>query len=118
VSLIEGVKPALSKVNDTVLPYLWHNDPGTGKSTTVMIGGFASGFGGIAGQQDSNGHFIRFPASIGLTSVYVPCTSSIVDPTAPRLLACDSFSKALQTYLNYLPKINGLDTSGAPGSGG
>jgi hypothetical protein len=113
VPLVDGVKPALAQVDQTILPYLWRKDPGTGKSTTVMIGGFAAGFGGIAAQQDSNGHFIRFPASIGLTSAYVPCTSSIIDPSAPRLLACDTFSQALGNYLNYLPKLGPLNGGSA-----
>jgi len=108
VPLVDGVKPALTQVDRTILPYLWRKDPGTGKSTTVMIGGFAAGFGGIAAQQDANGHFIRFPASIGLSSLYVPCTSSIVDPTAARVLACDTFQQALSNYLSYLPELGPL----------
>lgn len=104
--LVEDVKPGLERTDDVILPYLAKEDPGTGKSTTIMIGGFLAGFGaGSAGQKDTNGQFIRFPASVGASSVYLPCKSSLVDPDAAALLACDTFSDALANYLNYLPKL-------------
>ncbi|WP_372787860.1 MlaD family protein [Paraconexibacter sp.] len=104
--LVKDVGPALERVDKTILPYLHREDPGTGKSTTVMIGGFLAGFGaGSAGQKDANGQFIRFPASVGASSVYLPCKSSLTDPDAASLLACDRFSDALASYLNYLPKL-------------
>ena len=90
----------------TILPYLARKDPETGKPTSAMIGGTAAGFGGSAAQQDSNGHFIRFPASIGTSSVYLlPCETSLIDPTVAQTLACDSLETALQRYLEYLPPL-------------
>ena len=65
VPLVDGLKPSLNRVGDNILPYFARKDPETGKSTTVMIGGTAAGFGGASAQQDLNGHFIRFPASVG-----------------------------------------------------
>jgi virulence factor Mce-like protein len=102
-NILDDLKPSLKRLDGKVLPYLGRPDPITGKSTTVMIGGTAAGFGGASGQQDGNGHFIRFPASVGLTSVYLPCRSNVVDPNAARVLACDSLQTALKNYVNYFP---------------
>jgi hypothetical protein len=72
----------------------------------VMIGGTAAGFGGgSSGQLDENGRFIRFPASIGASSVYLPCTSSLIGTNSTSLLKCDGFNTALANYLSYLPKF-------------
>jgi ABC-type transporter Mla subunit MlaD len=109
VPLVNGLRPALRKVDKTILPYFGAVDPETGHTTTVMIGGTAAGFGGAGGQEDANGHFIRFPASAGLSSpsVYLPCKSSLIDPDAGSLLKCDQFNDVVTNYLNYLPKLNG-----------
>lgn len=116
--LVEDIKPALERTDEKILPYLAREDPGTGKSTTVMVGGFLAGFGaGSAGQKDANGQFIRFPASVGASSVYLPCSSSLIDPDAASQLACDTFNDALTNYLNYLPKL-GPTPGSTTGRGG
>jgi phospholipid/cholesterol/gamma-HCH transport system substrate-binding protein len=79
-------------------------DPITEKPTSVMIGGTAAGFGGVASIQDAAGHFVRFPASVGASSVYLPCRSSLIDGNAQTLLACDAANEAIEAYLGYLPK--------------
>lgn len=108
VPLIDQLRPALQEFDDVVLPYLGAKDPDTGYSTTVMIGGTAAGFGGgSSGQLDENGRFIRFPASVGASSVYLPCTSSLIGTNPTSLLKCDDFNTALQNYLSYLPKLSG-----------
>jgi virulence factor Mce-like protein len=108
VPLIDQLRPALQKFDNTILPYLGAKAPDTGYSTTVMIGGTAAGFGGgSSGQLDENGRFIRFPASIGASSVYLPCTSSLIGSNSTSLLKCDNFNTALQNYLSYLPKLSG-----------
>lgn len=112
VPLVDDLKPSLQRLDEKILPYLAKKDPQTGKSTTLMIGGFAAGFGGSAGQQDGNGHFIRFPASISKDSAYLPCTSSLVDGDAASLLACDKFNTVVGNYLNYLPKIGTTGRAG------
>jgi ABC-type transporter Mla subunit MlaD len=103
VPLINALQPSLDRVNDTILPYLGRKSPETGYSTTVMIGGTAAGFGGAASQMDQNGHYIRFPVSVGTKSVNLPCSSSLIDPTQPQLLTCESLSTALQSYFSYVP---------------
>jgi virulence factor Mce-like protein len=105
VPLVDALRPALAKVDDTILPYLAKKDPVTGYSTTVMIGGTAAGLGGTSNQMDQNGHFIRFPASVSASSVYLPCRSSLLDGGERSLLACDSLGEALSAYLKYLPKL-------------
>jgi phospholipid/cholesterol/gamma-HCH transport system substrate-binding protein len=101
-----GLQPSLDRLEKTILPYLSRKDPETGKPTSAMIGGTAAGFGGSAGQQDSNGHHIRFPASGGASSVYLPCKTALTDPTAAQMLACESLEKALRTYMEYLPALS------------
>jgi virulence factor Mce-like protein len=102
-TLLDGVDPGLKRASKTILPYLGRKDPITGYTTSTMIGGFGAGFGGIATQMDQNGHFVRFPAAVGPSSSYIPCTSSLIDPSAPSQLACDSLNTAVKTYLSYLP---------------
>jgi phospholipid/cholesterol/gamma-HCH transport system substrate-binding protein len=108
VPLVTQLKPALRQLNTTILPYLGAKDLDTGYSTTVMIGGTTAGFGGgSSGQLDENGRFIRFPASIGASSVYLPCTSRLIGTNSTSLLKCDDFNTALQNYLSYLPRFSG-----------
>jgi virulence factor Mce-like protein len=110
VPLIHELRPSLRRLDEIDIPYMAKKDPETGKSSTVMIGGTAAGFGGSAGQQDENGHFIRFPATGGSKNIYLPCNSTFIDPAAGAALACDSLQTALSEYLKYIP--------GAPGQGG
>lgn len=110
--LLDGLRPGLDRTAETILPYLARKDPVTGYSTSTMIGGFASGFGGIGNNYDQNGHFVRFPAAFGPGSSYIPCSSNLIDPGAPSQLACDSFNQAVETYFNYLPPGN---SAAAPG---
>ncbi|WP_354698884.1 hypothetical protein DSM112329_04582 [Paraconexibacter sp. AEG42_29] len=105
VPLMDALQPALDQLDDKILPYLARKDPETGKPTSVMIGGTAAGFGGLASQQDKNGHIIRFPATGGSKSVYLPCKTALTDPTAAQLVACDGLQTALQNYLEYLPPV-------------
>jgi virulence factor Mce-like protein len=101
--VLDTATPSLKRLDKTILPYLARKDPITGYSTTVMIGGFASGFAGVAMQKDQNGHFVRFAASAGASSAYLPCSSTLIDPTAKSVLACDTFNTAIKNYLSYLP---------------
>ncbi len=105
VSLLDAIQPSIDRLEQRILPYLNAKDPETGKPTTSMIGGTAAGFGGAAGQQDENGHFIRFPATAGTASpsVHIPCKTALIDPSVEQLLACQSLDEALGTYLQYLP---------------
>lgn len=103
--LLDDLRPSLQRLDKSILPYLAEPDPETGKSTTVMIGGTAAGFGGAAGQQDTNGHFVRFPASLGDSSVYLPCRTALTDPSRAELLACESLQTALERYLSYVPAL-------------
>lgn len=108
--LLSAAVPALTRLDDTILPYLGRKDPIDGYSTTVMIGGFAAGFGGATTFQDQMGHFVRFPASLGgpnNPSLYIPCSSSLIDASSASQLACDSLNTALKTYLSYLPPAPG-----------
>jgi phospholipid/cholesterol/gamma-HCH transport system substrate-binding protein len=105
VPLLDTLQPSLERIADVILPYLAKKDPGTGYSTTVMIGGTAAGFDGAASEMDQNGHYIRFPATLGTKSVYLPCESDIVDKQATSALACDDLQTALQNYLGYFPEL-------------
>lgn len=111
---VEELKPAIAKLDTTILPYLAAKSPETGKSTTLMVGGWAANFGFAAGQQDQNGHFIRFPASISADSLYLPCRSSLIQGNAKAVLECDSVNDALRNYLKYFS----AGTSGGQGGNG
>lgn len=109
--LIDALQPSLDRLDDSILPFLARKDPETGKPTSVMIGGTAAGFGGAASQQDPNGHMIRFPASGGSKSVYLPCKTTFTDPSTAEILACDKLQDALQAYTSYVPNLTGSNRS-------
>lgn len=111
--LINALQPSMDRLDDVILPYLARKDPATGKSTAVMIGGTAAGFGGLASQQDALGHLIRFPATAGTKSVYLPCKLALTDPTAAQKVACDSLQSALQNYLSYVPSLKPAPKGGS-----
>lgn len=114
---IDGLQPALRRTDEVILPYLGRPDPITGHTTTVMIGGNASTFTGISAQQDQNGHFVRFPASIGTASpsAYLPCTSNFIDGGANALLVCDSLNTAISEYMSYFAALDPVNPgAGAP----
>jgi len=108
--ILTGALPTFKRADRTILPYLGRKDPIDGYSTTVMIGGFLSGFAGVTTMQDQNGHYVRFPASLGgpnSPSLYVPCSSSVIDANAASQLACDTLNTAIKTYLSYFPPVPG-----------
>jgi virulence factor Mce-like protein len=117
--LLDAVTVSLDRTNNAILPSLSQVDPGTQKTTAVMIGGTFAGLGaGAGGQMDSNGHFIRFPATLGSSPLNsLPCQLYISNPDAKQLIACNSLGQALSTYLNYNPLGPPPGSSAAPGSG-
>jgi phospholipid/cholesterol/gamma-HCH transport system substrate-binding protein len=104
--VLDALDPSFRRLDRTILPYINRKDPDTGRSTAVMIGGFGAAFAGVAGSRDSMGHTVRFPATIGTSSAYTPCRSSLVDPDAAAVLACDELDTALNNYLEYLPELS------------
>ena len=101
IPFVNGLIPSLNRTDNTILPYLWRKDPVTGKPTTTMIGSNLASFTDIASFMDTNGHFIRFPASGGDSSTYIPCTSKYINGGASALAACDDLNTAISEYLNY-----------------
>jgi phospholipid/cholesterol/gamma-HCH transport system substrate-binding protein len=111
LQLLRDLTPSLVRAHDTILPYLNEVDPETLRTTAEMIGPTFTGLGsGAAGQQDVNGHFIRFPATSGSSPVYLPCQTYFGNPSATKAIECKSLQDALSTYLNYSP------LGGTPGS--
>jgi len=105
VPLLDELAPSLTRLDDVILPYLGEKDPVTKLSASQMIGPTLGGLGaGAAGQQDQNGHFIRFPASGGSSPLYLPCQTFVGNPDkAGELVACQSLQEALTTFLSYQP---------------
>ncbi|PTL58167.1 MlaD family protein [Paraconexibacter algicola] len=103
--LLEELEPSLDRLDDVILPYLAEKDSGTGKSTAVMIGGtFAGLAAGAGGQMDANGHFIRFPATVGSSNLSsIPCQVYLNNPDAEQLVACQTLQEALGTFFGYQP---------------
>jgi hypothetical protein len=104
IPLVDRLMPSIDRVRDTILPYMAEKDPGTQHSMSEMIGPTFTGLGsGAGGQEDSNGHFIRFPATSGSSPAYLPCQTYFGNPDKPQALECKTLSEALNTYLNYNP---------------
>jgi ABC-type transporter Mla subunit MlaD len=116
--LIKALTPSLDSLQSDVLPYLNANDPATDHTTAEMIGPTLEALGpDIAGQEDQNGHFIRFPATAGSVPVYAACQVYLADPDAKQLLACETLQQALDSFLNYNPltSVEGGTPSGPAG---
>lgn len=118
--LVEELLPSLDRVDQTILPYLAEKDPGTGKSTAVMIGGsFAGLAAGAGGQMDANGHFIRFPASVGNAPLNsLPCQLYINNPDSAQIAACNDLTEAVSTFFSYKPLAPTPGTADDPDPGG
>ncbi|HYF24350.1 MAG TPA: MlaD family protein [Baekduia sp.] len=103
--LLRALEPSLERTDKVLLPMLAEKDPQTTKSTAVMIGGtFAALASGAGGQMDVNGHFIRFPATAGNSSLYsLPCQTYLANPDKKELVACQTLQQAMKTYLTYDP---------------
>ncbi|MCW3014555.1 MAG: Mammalian cell entry related domain protein [Solirubrobacterales bacterium] len=103
--LVDQLSPSLERLDKSILPMLSEKDPGTTKSTAVMIGGTMAGVGsGAVGQTDVNGHFIRFPVTSGSSPIYtLPCQTYIANPDKAQIIECQSLQQALTAYLNYKP---------------
>ncbi|HEV3055405.1 MAG TPA: MlaD family protein [Solirubrobacteraceae bacterium] len=107
VPLLQTVTPSLDRLENTVLPYLNTVDPSSNHTTAEMIGPTAEALGpDIAGQEDQNGHFIRFPATAGSSPLYLPCQIYAGNPTTNQLLACESLQSLLSSFVNYNPLSN------------
>jgi phospholipid/cholesterol/gamma-HCH transport system substrate-binding protein len=104
-ALLTDARPSVDRLSRKILPALNRVDPDTQRSTATMIGGTFSNMGaGIGGQMDANGHFIRFPATVGSSPVSsLPCQTYLNNPDKPSLLACESLAAALTAYLTYQP---------------
>lgn len=102
--LLTGLQPSIDRLDRTILPYLAAKDPGTGKSTTVMIGGTFAGLGaGSAGQMDANGHFLRFALSAGSAPLYLPCQTYINNPDKARRIECEALQDTIARLFSYDP---------------
>jgi virulence factor Mce-like protein len=107
VPLLQTVTPSLGRLENTVLPYLNTVDPSSNHTTAEMIGPTAEALGpDIAGQEDQNGHFIRFPATAGSSPLYLPCQIYAGNPTTNQLLECESLQSLLSSFVNYNPLSN------------
>lgn len=103
--LLDELTPSVERTDRTILPMLSEVDAGTQKSTAVMIGGtFAALGAGAGGQMDTNGHFIRFPATTGSSPVNsLPCQLYLLNPDVAQVAACNTLSDALKAVLSYNP---------------
>jgi len=103
VPLLAALKPTLRRLDSTVLPNLNERDPQTQLTTAEAIGPFFSSFGQAGGQMDKFGHFIRFPATAGNASAYLPCQTYLLNPDKPKAIVCKSLQEALDAVLSYNP---------------
>jgi phospholipid/cholesterol/gamma-HCH transport system substrate-binding protein len=102
--LLNGLSPSLARLAGNILPYLNQTDPQTKHTTAEMIGPALEGLGsGAGGQLDNNGHFIRFPATVGSASVYLPCQTYLGDPDKKLVIGCETLQQALRSLLSYNP---------------
>jgi ABC-type transporter Mla subunit MlaD len=98
--LLTGLTPSLDRLAGDVLPYLDQVDPASRHTTAEMIGPTLEALGpDITGQEDQNGHFIRFPATSGSSPFYLPCQLYAGNPTSASFLDCTALRTALAGFL-------------------
>jgi virulence factor Mce-like protein len=99
--LLEKITPSLDSLADNVLPYLNAVDPGSQHTTAEMIGPTFEALGpDIAGGEDQNGHFIRFPLTTGSSPLYINCQTYINNPSASQLLACNTLQQSIDDIMD------------------
>jgi ABC-type transporter Mla subunit MlaD len=99
--LLDAVDPILRTLDKTILPYTGKVDPDNGHTMAEMVGPGISGLAGIGSYLDNNGRYVRFPASAGNSSFYLPCQVFVNNPDAAKLVACNSISKSVKTLLGW-----------------
>lgn len=116
--LLNEIQPSFDRLQDTILPYLNTVDPATDHTTAEMIGPTTEALGpDIAGQEDENGHFIRFPATAGSSPLYLPCQIYFGNPAdKSQLVACSSLQSTLSAFLTYNP-LSSLTSAAASARG-
>jgi phospholipid/cholesterol/gamma-HCH transport system substrate-binding protein len=118
LALAQELTPALNRFNDKILPYLGEKDPVTRRSTAEMIGPAIAVYANAGGLVDDVGRAIRFPLSVGSSSLYAPCQTFLNNPDAAQQVACQSLQDALRTFFKYRPLDDAPGTEGGPPSDG
>jgi virulence factor Mce-like protein len=118
--LLNGITPSLTRLQNTILPYMNTVDPGTQHTAAEMIGPTTEALGpNIAGQEDQNGHFIRFPATAGSSPLYLPCQTFLGNPAYKnQLLECSSLQSILSAFIGYNPLSAVLGEASSAGKAG
>jgi virulence factor Mce-like protein len=99
--LLQKITPSLDSLADNVLPYLNAVDPSSQHTTAEMIGPTFEALGpDIAGGEDQNGHFIRFPLTTGSSPLYLNCQTYIANPSASQLLACNTLQQSIDDIMD------------------
>ncbi|MCW3010710.1 MAG: hypothetical protein JWO90_1114 [Solirubrobacterales bacterium] len=102
--LLTELQPSIDRLQQTILPYLAEVDPGTGKSTTVMIGGTFAGLGSeTAGQEDAQGHVLRFALTAGSAPLYLPCQTYVNNPDKAQVAQCQDLQRTVNSVFDYKP---------------
>ncbi|WP_354700081.1 hypothetical protein DSM112329_00344 [Paraconexibacter sp. AEG42_29] len=101
--LITDLIPSLDRVDKSLLPFLATPDSGTGLTVSQAVGPGINGLASIGGQEDQNGHFVRFPVTAGSASFALPCQTYINNPDKAKYVECQSLQDSLKTLLSYKP---------------
>jgi len=101
--LLDDLAPSLTRLDKTILPYMNELDPETAHSAAQMVGPALGGLGNVAAQYDANGHFLRFPATGGSSSTYLPCQIYAGNPDKAKAIECRALQDILERYLSYDP---------------
>lgn len=117
VPLLNEFEPSLVRFDDRILPYVDERDEETQHTMAEMFGPGAGGLALVAAQLDPNGHYLRFPASAGSGSFYLPCQTFAGNPDSDKFVECKNINELVDTYLNYDPAAGAPGSSGGPAQG-
>jgi virulence factor Mce-like protein len=108
VSLVNGLAPTFTRLNDQLLPWLNSQDSTLKRPVYQLIGPFFSGLNSVASEYDGHTHLIHFPASPGLNSFdFLPCTLFVASPSPAEKSNCNGLNTLLADLLGSGPAATG-----------
>lgn len=108
--LMRELLPSVTRLKDSILPWLLKRDPIVGRSVSEMIGPTLAPAGGIAGMFDRQGHMVVFQAGASTRALdgFNPCTLWFGNSDREEKIACRSVEAQLKALLGAPPPASAL----------
>lgn len=99
-ALVDGLEPAVARIDDELIPYLEGRESDTGLPVHQLIGPTFATLGSITSEFDRLGYTAHFPIQPAENSLSpLPCTTSLTDPTAAQKARCAGLDELVDAFL-------------------